>query len=271
MNEFTTIVVPLDGSSVSARALPVAKVVAERSGAEVILVTSTLDDRGATAAQLDEAVTRLPGLVVQCLTVDDLPPAEAASEVTLAGDDRLLCMSTHGRGGLRRAALGSVIDEVIRGGLIPVLVVGPSCDPAALDHPGPLELCVDGSTRSTAVVESGRRWAQLLDRDAQLVTVANPFDPATGPESADVFADLAVPLVEDGHYADGTCTYSSSVPLGLIGEAERLKTPLMVIAPASRSRWARLLIGSTTLGILSDAPCPVLVLSEGPFMASRAG
>ena len=262
MTEFNTIVVPLDGSAVASRVLPVVRALAERSGAKIILVTSTLAGGGASPGQLDEAVSKLEGLEVERLTIEDRSAAETATDITLVHDDRLLCMSTHGRGGLRRAVLGSVADEVIRAGAVPLLLVGPSCDPSAFDRPGPIELCVDGSDRSAAVVEAGGQWAKLLDRDVHLVVVANPFDALTAQQSEAMFARLRRPLVAQGLRAEGTCSYSSSIPVGVVVEAQQLKSPLMVVAPAARSTWARLVLGSTTLGILGDAPSPVLVLAE---------
>jgi hypothetical protein len=38
----------------------------------------------------------------------------------------LIALATHGRGGIRRLALGSVADKVIRGSEVPVLVYHPS-------------------------------------------------------------------------------------------------------------------------------------------------
>jgi nucleotide-binding universal stress UspA family protein len=257
-----TIVVPLDGSSVAARALPIAKHLAELHGASVILLTSTWNGQGATPEQLADAADELRGVETRSVVSDD-SPATAASDLVLAGDHRVLCMSSHGRGGLRRAVLGSVADEIIREGRTPVVVVGPSSDPHAFSHPGPLELCVDGSHRSAAVVAAGHNWAQSLGRSVHLVLVSHPMDPMTGPESKGTFTELLRPLGLDPSDANSTCAYSTSVPMGLVIEAEQLKSPLMVIAPAVRSRVARAVLGSTTLAILSDAPCPVLVLPKG--------
>ena len=269
MSEIDAVVVPLDGSDVAQRALPVAHSIAHRAGASIVLVTSNAGGDGASKIELDEAAAHLGALVPSCVTVPDKSPADAVVDVTLAGDKRLLCMSTHGRGGFRRAALGSVADEVIRAGAVPLVLVGPSCDAdTSLDAPGPVLLCIDGSARSSMVVDAGRRWAKLLDRDVEMVTVPNPFDGATPTELDDRFRDLSAPLAADGLRTSGSWIVNSSVPVGLNSEAERLKSPLIVIAPGSRSGWARLLIGSTTLALLADAPCPVLVVPE-PIAAPR--
>ncbi len=257
-----TIVVPLDGSSVASRVLPIVKRLAAMHGAQVLLATSTWNGQGATAAELSRAASELTGVSCHTVFVDDRPPADAAIDLVLAGDRRVICMSSHGRGGLGRTVLGSVASGIIHGGIAPIIVVGPSCEPDALERPGPIVLCTDGSRRSRAVVESGRDWARSLDRNLRLVLVTHPMDPTTGPESADLFDELLAPLGLEAPEASGICVANSSVPVGLVMEAQRLKSPLMVIEPAVRSRLGQLVLGSTTLAIIGDAPCPVLVLPK---------
>ena len=59
-------------------------------------------------------------------------PANAISEYAEKHDIDLIVMSSHGRGGITRVALGSVADKVIRGAKTPVLVLRPT-DEAAED------------------------------------------------------------------------------------------------------------------------------------------
>jgi nucleotide-binding universal stress UspA family protein len=142
------IVVPLDGSELAERALPLAIEVAERARAEVLLVQSVswaavamVDPYGyggggtATADLLEQAETDahayLDGigrrLAERGLTVRAAVRLEAAAEaiLDLAVEQRadLIVMSTHGRGGLGRWTYGSVADRVLRGATTPVLLV----------------------------------------------------------------------------------------------------------------------------------------------------
>lgn len=50
-------------------------------------------------------------------------PAEEIIKATQEINADLVAMSTHGRGGLSRFAIGSVADKVMRGGSVPVLMV----------------------------------------------------------------------------------------------------------------------------------------------------
>jgi nucleotide-binding universal stress UspA family protein len=55
----------------------------------------------------------------------------AAAIVDFAGDDGLVVMSTHGRSGLARIALGSVATDVVRRSHLPVVVHRPTRTPLA--------------------------------------------------------------------------------------------------------------------------------------------
>jgi nucleotide-binding universal stress UspA family protein len=263
IEDIKTLIVMYDGSHLSAEAFPLVRQLAERTGAAVRLMTASLGGEGATVKRLVEAEAELDGLDVGHIIVDDRPAAEAAVDLALATDGGLLCLSTHGRSGLGRAVLGSVADGVIRSGLVPVLVIGPSCDADALESPGPVALCIDGSDRSDRVLEEGLELARLLDRDARMILVSNPFDGVTRQESTAMFDRFGREHASRDVNLSACDAVNGSVAWGLVTEAEMVKSPLMVIAPAARTKWERRLVGSTTLAVLRSATCPVLVLASG--------
>lgn len=141
------IAVPLDGSQLAEAALPVAADLARMLNARLVLMRveplaqslivpfdlsgtvpdfATLDDRIAAAAEeyLGTVRTRLPtGITAQTLVVRG-SPAPTLLEVLEQERVDLVVMSTHGRGGLRRFALGSITERVVRAGL-PTVVVRP--------------------------------------------------------------------------------------------------------------------------------------------------
>jgi nucleotide-binding universal stress UspA family protein len=67
------------------------------------------------------------GLRAQARVVVGTGAAEAIVVEAQALKGAVIALATHGRGGLRRAVLGSIADRVIRGASCPVLV----CRPAA--------------------------------------------------------------------------------------------------------------------------------------------
>jgi nucleotide-binding universal stress UspA family protein len=138
------ILVPLDGSFRSERVLPVVAPMAQALDSELVLfqvpicyVSGWMMGDGflpvqgvlATAEQdaqvyLGEVAARLQqeGLRASIATAIG---AVADSIVRYAEENRmdLIAMSTHGRTGLRRWALGSVADRVLRAGRVPLLLV----------------------------------------------------------------------------------------------------------------------------------------------------
>ena len=152
---FARILVPLDGSRMSEKALPFAVELAKRFDSELVLlrvVPMTTVQTGFGASESPQAIEmlieqsraverqsvgrarRYLTLKEQQLAGDGVKVAKravvgAAGQVILAECKRskvdLVVMTTRGRSGLRRAILGSVTDEVVRSPLVPVLVVTP--------------------------------------------------------------------------------------------------------------------------------------------------
>ena len=150
MTEFKHILVPLDGSSLAERALPVARVLAQKFDSQIILLR-VLDIPSPTPPTshpevtmgwarevrehaLQEAQSYLQavqseldrqGIATQILLRDTSPAEDILDVAGIEGID-LIVMSSHGRGGLARWAFGSVAEKVARHSLCPVLLVRPS-------------------------------------------------------------------------------------------------------------------------------------------------
>lgn len=149
---YARILVALDGSDLAEAILPDVIALARAFGSRITLLDASTpaetiateeasggmppvilpgsDPTGLAAAERKDAETYLTTvarrLSDQGLTVDWQQPvdAPAAAIVDLAarlGAD-LIAMTTHGRGGLKRAILGSVADNVIRHATVPILL-----------------------------------------------------------------------------------------------------------------------------------------------------
>ena len=135
---YTKVVVPLDGSELSERSLPYARMVAGALSIPIDVVQAfdalppALHDHLALAAtqrMLDQVRSRTDSYLSHVrtglrdagyvATATTLPgaPAQAISDWVADDPDALVVMSTHGRGGIARWALGSVADKVLH--LIP--------------------------------------------------------------------------------------------------------------------------------------------------------
>ncbi|HZP42147.1 MAG TPA: universal stress protein [Candidatus Binatia bacterium] len=128
------IVVPTDFSVCSMRALQRAEALAQRLGAEVVLVhvdPSVVLGSEVAPARQDAVRRELDGIAAVLGTrgvrargvVRAGAPAEEILAVAMAEGADLIVMGTHGRTGLAHALLGSVAEDVVRRALCPVLTV----------------------------------------------------------------------------------------------------------------------------------------------------
>lgn len=142
---FKHVMVPLDGSELSATILEAATDVAKASGAKVTLVhvVSSSAVLGARifpllpdditpamekAREYLEAQAeplRAKGLTVDVHVEEHEAPGRAIAAVADKLDADLIALATHGYGGLKRALLGSVADKVLRSSPLPLLVQRP--------------------------------------------------------------------------------------------------------------------------------------------------
>jgi nucleotide-binding universal stress UspA family protein len=139
MPPFKQVLVPLDGSETAEQALPLATRYAEQFGSRVHLfqvmpyvplssafwdTPQTLRDEVLEAGKqyLDGVAAKLETKAAVVSGVSIGAPAIEIEEYIDANAIDLVVMTSHGRGGIARAALGSVTDRVIGAGP-PVLVV----------------------------------------------------------------------------------------------------------------------------------------------------
>jgi nucleotide-binding universal stress UspA family protein len=145
--DITRVVLPLDGSPLAERALPVATAIARHLGVPVVVlrvvdtaryltrspvlaapVPSEFYETAQTALRSEAERTvaaavdhlRGAGLVADGDVVVG-HPARSIMDATTPGD--IVVLTSHGRSGVRRWLLGSVAEKLIRDGSVPVVVV----------------------------------------------------------------------------------------------------------------------------------------------------
>jgi nucleotide-binding universal stress UspA family protein len=266
----TTIVVPLDGSPFAERALrPACSIAARLESARVLLVHCApedvdvaqrqLDDRAALYSEVAEVETRLVGRG---------EPADVILATVAAEPDAMLCMATHGRGGIGAAVLGSVAKQVVCRSSGPLVLVGPRARTALLQaERGRMLITSDGSDFSNSIVPIAANWCERLDLEPWLTEVVGPDEdpePAHRPMPnreveaarrrldtlATGFRPATAASIDVLHGAPGR-----SIP----SFAERLPAALIAIATHGRSGLTRITMGSVANEIVRHAPCPVLI------------
>jgi nucleotide-binding universal stress UspA family protein len=174
---YRSILVPLDGSTFSEHALPLAREVARRTGASLQLLHvippfPVLDAGAPLLADADlmaqfqaQARAYLAGVLQRLGSPAAVPAAPEVLEgevVTQVKDYTarvgadLVVMATHGRGPLARFWLGSVADELVRRLPLPLLLVRPRETPPDLGREpdlGRVLLPLDGSPLAERALE----------------------------------------------------------------------------------------------------------------------
>lgn len=266
----TRILIPLDGSVVSDAAVRIGFAIADRAGLPVMLVHA-LDgtDRVDAERHLHHVQQRFAD-VAHCDTL--VVPGRAADVILAQAEalDALVCMASHGRGGLARIALGSVAEEVVRRSTHGIVVVGPRCGSFAIARErASMLFCTDGSERSAAACPHATRIAELLDATTTVVQQVPPDE--------DVALDERIPPrpVLDAartncaelqrHFETQGITVEAQVVFGettraIVDLATSSAATLIALASHGRTGFDRITLGSTAASLVRNAPCPLFVV-----------
>jgi nucleotide-binding universal stress UspA family protein len=264
---FTDILVPLDGSPMAERALGPALELVRRTGVTLrVLRRAFADDAEIAAAYLADVADRHAAATdVETQVIDRDDVADAIRQGAVPGT--LVCMSSHGHGGVARAVMGSAAEATLRTLDRPVLMVGPHVSDGVA-FTGRVVACLDGSTESERTLEPSHAWAAALGLPLWLVQVAVPSTPVEwstrgGATTSASLARLAWRLGD----VDGWDTYHSRHPareLANLAASSYHPTALLVMATHGRTGWDRFRLGSVTAATVHAATVPVLVVPAGP-------
>lgn len=284
------ILVPLDGSDLAAKALPVAESMCRQLSAQLDLV-SVLQP---TVLPFVGGEPYIPGEVYVRIDAERTQDAQKYLETaTLAARDHgvptqthlergdvasklidvarelqsaLILMTTHGRTGLARFTLGSVADRVVRGGAAPVLLIRsfpPLAHEQDLSH---ALIPLDGSSLAEAPLFSVvPLLVGTLLRTATLMRVVDPRDGEEGRQLAENYLSAVRQRLLD-QLGDCDCTVSvlvrrSKNPADSIVEVSQDGACDLVImathGEAGIGRWA---FGGATDRVLRDGKTPLLLV-----------
>ena len=301
---FRSILVPLDGSELAEQALPLALQIAQRSGGRLRLAlvhktpSAPLDVMTAKVFTSIELATRksersyLRGIQARlreggarlssAATLRGAVGPALATYVSELGID-LVVMATHGRGGIRRAWLGSVADHLIRHLEVPVVLVrSGEAQPAAEPGRGAQILVpLDGSPLAEEALDAATRLAPVWDAELALLQVVVPVVLASDlalpvptaydeeltamsrKQAQDYLDSLADGLRERGLRATGAAIVGWN-PADAILEAARPEgVAMVVLATHGRGGLRRLALGSVADKLVRGADVPVLVYRPG--------
>ena len=306
---FRSILVPLDGSKFAEQALPIGSQLARAAGAtlrlaEVSHETVIGNEFGAVAvietrpietvrAYLAEVSNRLTGPFAKPPVVDALrgPTIETLTKFVTQSNIDLIVMTTHGRGPVARAWLGSVADELTRSVKIPVLLIRPK-DPkhpvAAKDGFRHALVALDGTPEAEVMIEPALALAKLSGAEVTLLRViemlpTSGFElamygiPTPDPEllasiRADVRAYMdrtAQKLAGQGVNVHTAIVEHTHIASGILEGAKSQSCDLIVLATHGYGGLTRMILGSVTDKVVRSAETAVLVCHTMPAAARK--
>jgi nucleotide-binding universal stress UspA family protein len=289
------LIVPLDMSQVAERALPLARVLANQLGAEVVLisiveVSSDLDEFVSTK-EFKEDIVRLERDLGQYLerisgTFENVPVetlirvGTAVDEIaTLAGsfDQAALVMCSHGRSGIRRHLIGSVAMRLIHEISCPAFVVTAGSGETAFNGPVRHVLVpLDGSAMSETAIEmvTGMFGKEQVELHIVRVSEIGPWRAMpyatldyygddryfTAAEQAvrTYLADTRRRLTTSGHSVT-VQTRSGPVAEQIQAAATESASDIIAMATHGRTGIERLIMGSEAERVVRESQVPVLL------------
>jgi nucleotide-binding universal stress UspA family protein len=222
MSRYRQVIVPTDGEPDNAT-ITVARTVAERLGVPVVLfsiVSAGLEEPD--KVELQQIANRIaPDAAARVVIDDGRPTSEQLADVARE-PSTLMCLRTQARAAILEAAFGSIGEAVIRASRSGVLVIGPACAPAFSGNR--MIIAIEPGSVDESQHQMARELASVLGITPEPVTVV------------------------DGSPSPVLKTLSQSPDVAMIAMTTSSKGPL-----------DRVVMGSTTLKLIRQAECPVLV------------
>lgn len=171
----------------------------------------------------------------------------------------LVVMGTHGRTGLERIRLGSVMESVLRQVSVPVLTVGPRIKAASIPRTFRRILCpVNYGDAARFALEHAVAIAEKTGAELIVAHAVEAAATDNPPEEArEKLCDWIGPAVRS------RCVVREVVRHGhaaqeLVAEMKDSGADLAVVSARPRKFLEIILFGSTTEFVIRNAPCPVL-------------
>ena len=255
----TTIVVPWDGQRETERAAGVAAGMARRLQAEVLIaMVTSLPERA--QPDLDRLAGTLGYAAIRTKAVESDDVTRALGEVIGDVVDPMLCMTTHARGRLGTAVLGSVADALLHEVLRPIVLVGPDCAPEWPSGGERILVCLDSSSTSEAIIRPAAQLAAGLGLELWLVQVFHPLDVESAKAPYRFLDEVAEGIRAEIPNVKVCVAWDRYVPGQILHLAHTLDVSMIAMATHGATGLARLALGSVTMAVAHEARCPVLTI-----------
>lgn len=263
-----TIIVPLDGSGSSERALGVAASLSKRSGASVILFTD--NEPGVPVdvdAYMDLAATRF-GITAEHRSSRSHDVGGSLAAIAANHCDSLIVMGSRGPTGFDEVIIGSVTAATLHATDAPVLLLGPHLADLSENDVfyENIIMCVDGSAESEAILPAVQQLAQAIDARVTIVQVVDleEVERAKGalrePLNELVYVRrLAQTLIDQGVRVTYDVVHDARASDAILNFSRTQSSPIIAMATHGHTGLRRVAMGSVAMHVVRRATCPVLV------------
>lgn len=295
---FDVVLVPLDGSHNAESALETAADLAYRDGATLLLAHADTPGNPifVEGAPMDEEGFPIPGaheaaylqqiqahlqqswhipVDYRVLQQPGASPAELLATCVQADHAGLVVMTTHGRGGIDRLWLGSVVDHLVRVSHAPVLLIRPPEAHSLLPHIQRVLVPLDGSAMAEQILPVAARLAELTGAELRLIRIVDRLEEVQVNQFGVVWAspspDAAQQLEEANAYLHAVqhnlprtlrlsvqAIPATSPAEGILEEARSAAGTLVAMTTHARRRLERLLLGSVADKVMRSVS-PILL------------
>jgi nucleotide-binding universal stress UspA family protein len=292
MNAHGPILVPLDGSELAERAVSTAASLARSTRAGLVLAhvhapltadpihvegLPVLDAelhplrRLHEQTYLERAKRRLAaGADVSVVVLEGGPVGASLVRHAAGIGARLIVMATHGRGGVERAWLGSVADDIVRQSPIPLLLLRPHPVPSVV-RVRRILVPVDGSALAEAILEPVLGLARLeSEPELVLLTVIPQESPGFQPAAHAWLDGLVHRLDASGVRVRTRVERADSVAHAILDVARQEETDVLAVATHGRSGLVRLALGSVADELVRRSHMPILLWRPQTAAAGEA-
>jgi nucleotide-binding universal stress UspA family protein len=294
---YEKIVIPLDGSELAERALDYVTGLAVASPVQVTLLHVCTPDQSESGSSrfwtylLEHAAqvlrSRLEEAASEGSTVDSTVlfghPAEEILTYAEKNKVGLIAMTTHGRSGVRRFAMGSVAARVARHSAVPVLLARSDAPQETISSKWPEKrvlVLLDGSERAEQVLPHVTDHAKIGGAEVVLLRVLEPlsspaFYPPDMPGNWEELAEQMMAHLEEecvGYFAglkrrlrNAGIRVTSETLEGntwdeILGYIEKDGIDLVALTSHGRSSIARWAVGSVAETLIRKCPVPLLLV-----------
>lgn len=294
MSTYRKILAPLDGSTLSERALTPAITLAQDLAAQLLLLRVTpsmellvneevrQDLRRTAQSYLDDVTQRNQAERVKLsVLLRQGAPAPTIAQTARAEGVDLIVISSHGRSGVGRWVYGSVADYVLRADVCDVLIVRAATALPNL-RGGRLLVPLDGSALAEQALEPAVALAQALAAELHLLRLTFSISHLEPQFYQRIFHHIEIEERRQGQaYLNGVKQRLSGqafpvhaealigdAAAGIIDYARAQGIDLILTASHGRSGVQRWLYGSVAEKVLQGADCATLIVRQrgGPAL-----